>query len=166
MDVARGRRGRRAREPTLSIPAFDSMRFTQRIFEHMPARYDGVDYPDYFVRQCQEYFGSLCDPKPTEGQFIMFIMSRFVSFARSWAQWIVAEKPMVLEDVRLFLELFFVEFGEPRQKYDLDKVLREGTARTPTAPLLHVYYEQVRHQVEMSTPQPATQVTFRSRAPV
>ncbi|KAF4073619.1 hypothetical protein AMELA_G00245330 [Ameiurus melas] len=150
-EASEARQGRRTRDSPTGIPALDSVQFPQRFREKMPDRYSGrYGGLEFFIRDCQSYFSSLSKPKPTEGQFIRFITSRFCDLARAWAQRIAATRPGILENVQQFMDLFFEEFGERGIQYDLDEVLGDVIWPTDAGPLFHEHYAHVRQQRDVN----------------
>ncbi|KAF4085402.1 hypothetical protein AMELA_G00117680 [Ameiurus melas] len=64
MDAVRRRQRSRTREPTLGVPALESMHLAPRFSRDMPEPYEGYPYRDPFLQDCQHFVSKSADLIP------------------------------------------------------------------------------------------------------
>lgn len=143
METAGKRRRCHIRETKQTVPAVDSRRFPQWTVVDLPEPYDGLSgYPAYFLVDCQIYFLSLEDPKPSEKQWLWFLLSRFVGPSCQWVQHLLAMGSRGLENVTQFVGLFVIVFGSSESRAILEGLFGEACLTDKPDLLFTTYYEQ------------------------
>ncbi|KAF4075404.1 hypothetical protein AMELA_G00234170 [Ameiurus melas] len=89
-------------------PLYSSMQFPQRYDIELPLETAGLgSYPLEFLLSCQVYFCSLAHPKPSQRQWIGFLVSRFYGPASDWVEQLVSTGSLALHDVTEFARVYF-----------------------------------------------------------